>query len=200
MSMMPQLAPVTPPLGVNPNYCMAKQTTLVLKEKVWSLSGDSFSVTDEAGMAVCKCQGKTFSFSDRKEFADNQGRPLFDLRNKLMSIHKTFYAQAPNGDHLFEVKSKFSIGKSKMIATFNNASTNAPIELLVKGDWFDRSATITLNGMVIAQISRHFMNMREIFAGQQTYYVTIAPNVDLAMMAAICICLDEKENESSAAT
>jgi hypothetical protein len=25
--------------------------------------------------------------------------------------------------------------------------------------------------------------------------VTVAPNVDLAMMAAICVCLDERENE-----
>lgn len=28
------------------------------------------------------------------------------------------------------------------------------------------------------------------------YYVTVAPNVDLTMVAAICVCLDERENES----
>lgn len=47
----------------------------------------------------------------------------------------------------------------------------------------------------MAQISRKMFNMREIFGGQQTYYVTVAAGVDLAMMAAICVCLDEKENE-----
>jgi len=82
-----------------------------------------------------------------------------------------------------------------MIATFQNASNNAPIELLVKGDWMDRSATITMGNVVVAQISRSYFNMREIFGGQQSYYVTVAPNVDLALMAAICVCLDEKENE-----
>jgi uncharacterized protein YxjI len=82
-----------------------------------------------------------------------------------------------------------------MIATFQNASNNAPIELLVKGDWLDRSATITMGNMVVAQISRSYFNMREVFGGQQTYYVTVAPGVDLALMAAICVCLDEKENE-----
>lgn len=82
-----------------------------------------------------------------------------------------------------------------MIATFQNASNGAPIELLVKGDWLDRSATITIGNVVVAQISRSYFNMREIFGGQQTYYVTVAPNVDLALMAAICVCLDEKENE-----
>ncbi len=82
-----------------------------------------------------------------------------------------------------------------MIATFTNASTHAPVELVVKGDWLDRSATITMGGIVVATISRSFMNTRQIFGGQQTYYVTVAPGVDLSMMAAICVCLDEKENE-----
>lgn len=82
-----------------------------------------------------------------------------------------------------------------MIATFQNASNNAPIELLIKGDWLDRSATITMGNVVVAQISRSYFNMREVLGGQQTYYVTVAPRVDLALMAAICVCLDEKENE-----
>lgn len=55
-----------------------------------------------------------------------------------------------------------------MIATFINASNQAPIELLVKGDWLDRSATITMGGIVVAQISRSVFNMREMLGGQQT--------------------------------
>jgi hypothetical protein len=60
------------------------------------------------------------------------------------------------------------VGKAKMVATFTNASNNEPVELLVKGDWFDRSATITLDHVVVAQISRHFLNMRQLLGGQQT--------------------------------
>ena len=82
-----------------------------------------------------------------------------------------------------------------MIATFTNASTNQPVELLVKGDWLDRSATITMGNITVATISRNFANMGQIFGGQQTYYLTVAPGVDYCMMAAICVCLDEKENE-----
>lgn len=83
-----------------------------------------------------------------------------------------------------------------MLATFTNtASSNAAVELVVKGDWFDRSAEIKMGDVVVAQIARKMFNMREIFGGQQTYFVTVAPGVDLSMIAAICICLDEKENE-----
>jgi len=193
--MQAQLAPLNPALGVNPAYCVPKQTVLVMKEKVWSLSGDTFHIVDEHGHEVVQCRGQAFSLSDRKEFADSSGRPLFSLRTRHFSLHKSFYAEDASGRTLFEVKGKFSIGTSKMIATFTNASNNQPIELLIKGDWLDRSATITLGNSVVATIGRSYFNMREIFGGQQTYYVTVAPGVDLAMMAAICVCLDEKENE-----
>jgi hypothetical protein len=60
------------------------------------------------------------------------------------------------------------VGTSKMIATFQNASNNAPIELLIKGDWFDRSANITMGNVVVATISRSFVNMGQIFGDKQT--------------------------------
>ncbi|KAH7360943.1 tubby C-terminal-like domain-containing protein [Rhexocercosporidium sp. MPI-PUGE-AT-0058] len=189
------LAPISPPLGVNPAYCVNKQTTLVMKEKVWSLSGDTFHIVDESNHEVVQCRGQTLSLSDRKEFASSTGQPLFSLRTRLLSLHKSFYAEAPSGETIFEVKGKFSIGSSKMVATFVNASTKQNVELLIKGDWLDRSASITMGNIVVAQISRSYFNMREIFGGQQTYYVTVAPGVDLAMLAAICVCLDERENE-----
>jgi hypothetical protein len=54
-----------------------------------------------------------------------------------------------------------------MLAHFTNtASNNAPVELFIKGDWFDRKATISLAGVVVAQVSRNFLNVRELFGGQ----------------------------------
>lgn len=111
-----QLAPFNPPLGINPAYCTPKQTILAMKEKVWSLSGDTFHITDEAGHEILQCRGQTFSLSDRKEFADNAGRPLFSLRTKLLSIHKCFYAEAPDGQVLFEVRGKFSSELSPVLS------------------------------------------------------------------------------------
>jgi uncharacterized protein YxjI len=102
------LAPVHPALGVNATYCLPHETTLVMKEKVWSLSGDTFHITDQNGVEVVRCKGSTFTLTDRKEFEDSQGRPLFSLRNKLITIHKHFYAEAPDGKILFNVKNKFS--------------------------------------------------------------------------------------------
>lgn len=105
---IPGLAPISPPLGVNPSYCAQRQTTLKMKEKVWSIGGDTFHIVDQDNIEVVRCHGKALSFSDRKEFADAQGRPLFALRNKKLALHRTFYGEAPDGKVLFEVKSQWS--------------------------------------------------------------------------------------------
>jgi uncharacterized protein YxjI len=103
-----QLQPVNPPMGPNLGYCVNKTTILTMKEKVWSLSGDTFTITDEHDQVVVQCNGTTFSMSDRKEFLAPNGQPLFSLKNKIISIKKSFYAEGPGGGIVFEVKSKFS--------------------------------------------------------------------------------------------
>lgn len=69
----------------------------------------------------------------------------------------------------------------------------------MRGNWLDSSAEIILgedkNGPVVGRIDRKFFNTREFFGGQQTYAVTIAPGMDMALAVALCIALDEKNNE-----
>lgn len=55
-----------------------------------------------------------------------------------------------------------------MVANFTNAADGQPIELVCKGDWFDRKATIRLGDRVVAEIGRSFFNMREMFGNQQS--------------------------------
>lgn len=68
----------------------------------------------------------------------------------------------------------------------------------MKGDFFNTSAEIhgTAIATPVAVIDRKFLNTNELLFGQQTYAVTIAPNVDMALIAAMCICLDERRSES----
>lgn len=67
----------------------------------------------------------------------------------------------------------------------------------MKGDFFDTVADIKCErtGQTVATIDRKFFNSAQFF-GAQTYAVTVCPNVDLALIAAMCICLDERRNEN----
>lgn len=53
-------------------------------------------------------------------------------------------------------------------------------------------------GPVVGRISREYLNAREVISNKQTYFLTIAPGVDAALLAAVCVILDEMENEAKA--
>ncbi|KAF2769258.1 hypothetical protein EJ03DRAFT_351414 [Teratosphaeria nubilosa] len=195
--MAPHLVAFTPPLGpqpVNAHLYSPNPVTLQMKEKVFSLSGDDFTVKTVDGLEVCKCHGKVVSAHGKKKFTDMADNELFTLKNKMLAIQKSFHGDSPNG-HDFEVKGHFKLMGSRSTVTFKNAADGVEYELEVHGDWIDKSASITYGGRPVAHISRSIFNAREIFGDKQTYFVTVAPNVDLSLIAGICVCIDERENE-----
>jgi len=60
-----------------------------------------------------------------------QGNELFTLKNKMLSISKSFHGASPNG-HDFEIKGHFAIGKSKSSVHFKNAADGTEVELEVR--------------------------------------------------------------------
>jgi len=192
-------APPPPPqIGIFPQFIAQNYEQLVIKEKVFSLSGDSFTVKTVDGRDILQVKGDVLSLSGRKRVLDMQGAPLFDIRKQLIAFHATYFCENPNGERFFDVKSKFSIGTSKAVGTFTSTlGGGQQCELMMKGDFFDRKAEITdvASGQVVATIDRKFFNAAEIIAGQQTYVVTVSPGVDMALIIAMCIALDEKRNE-----
>ncbi|CAJ2510390.1 Uu.00g050930.m01.CDS01 [Anthostomella pinea] len=183
------------PIGIFKPYIARQAQTLRLKEKVWSLSGDSFDIRTAEKRPIFKVKGEMFSLSGRKHFMETNGTRLFTIRKQLIAWHETFYAEDPSGNQIFEVRSKFSIGAPKSLCTFISA-TGQPVSLLMKGELSKKGGNIVdeTTGQPVATIKRQLFNKGELF-GQQTYDVSIVPNVDMAVIAAMCICLDEMQND-----
>ncbi|KAI1196872.1 DUF567-domain-containing protein [Nemania serpens] len=192
---MAQLPPYPTRLGFFQPFMARQHETLALQEKAMSLSGDSFDIKMANGQPIFHVKGDSFSLSNRQHFCDMAGNELFAIRKKHLALHSTYYAEDPNGNVLFEVRSKFHIGGSKMICTFQDKT------LIVQGNFFDTTAEITdeATKQPIAVIDRKFFNAREFFTGQDAYAVTVAPNVDMALIAAMCICMDNKKEEAQGA-
>jgi hypothetical protein len=72
------------------------------------------------------------------------------------------------------VRGHFSFGGAKMTATFTNFD-GRPVELDVKGDFWDRKAEICWNSVPVARINRQFLNAGQLLFDQQTYFLTAAP-------------------------
>ncbi|PKX89951.1 LURP-one-related/scramblase family protein [Aspergillus novofumigatus IBT 16806] len=192
-----QLCPVPKPIAIFDQFIAQQTETLALKEKVLSLSGDSFDLKLANGQPIFQIKSKLMSFRGRKSVFDMAGNHLFDIVKEHLHIHTTFAAEDPNGNKLLEVKSSFSLVGSKTIATFTSPRTGSTETLIMKGNWLDTKIDIVneATGVVVARIDRKLWRAREVFFDQQTYAVMVAPGVDLSLIAALCVCFDEKNNE-----
>ncbi|KAH7119868.1 tubby C-terminal-like domain-containing protein [Dendryphion nanum] len=194
---MAALNPVPQPIGIFEQYIARQPETLVLKEKVISLSGDSFSIKLQNGTPLIQVEGKVMSISGRKTVRDMAGTHLFDIVKERLHLHATYAIKTPDNQKIMEVKSKFSFLGSKAYATFTSSNGKAE-KLLMSGNWFDTRAEIVdeaQGNLVVGAIDRKLLSGKDILFGQQTYALQVAPGVDMALMAALCICMDEKNNE-----
>jgi uncharacterized protein YxjI len=171
--MNPSITAFDIPLGpqpANPAFYSPTPTTLQMREKIMSLSGDDFTIANTSGAPVCKCKGKVFSVHGTKAFTDMQGNELFTLKKKIPAIQRSFKCESPQG-YSFEVKGHFHLGGSKSSVHFRNAADGQEVELAMKGDWIGRSASITMAGRPVAEVARKMFNAREIVGNKQTVSV-----------------------------
>jgi uncharacterized protein YxjI len=109
---MAALAPVPRPIALFPAFIASQPETLVLKEHVLSLSGDSFSIKLANGTPILSVEGKVMSISGRKKVSDMQGNHLFSIVKEHFHIHATYVVESAAGEKLVEVKSGFKCESS----------------------------------------------------------------------------------------
>ncbi|KAJ6113553.1 hypothetical protein N7523_006870 [Penicillium sp. IBT 18751x] len=190
------LDPVVEPIALFEQFVAAEPQTIVLREKVLSVTGDSFDIKLANGQTLLKVHGAWVSLSGRKKVEDAHGKHLFDIVKEHLHIHSTYAIEDTHRKKICEVKSNLRLVGSKATATFTDRNDKA-VTFTMKGGWFDRSADIVneKNGQTVARIDRKLLSGRDLVFGQQTYAVVVAPGVDAALIAALCICFDEKNNE-----
>ncbi|CAI7633133.1 unnamed protein product [Penicillium discolor] len=190
------LDPVAEPIAIFEQYIAKEPQTIVLKEKVLSVSGDSFDIKLANGEPFLKVQGAWVSLSGRKKVEDAHGKHLFDIVKELLHIRSTYAIEDTHRKKICEVKSSLTLIGSKATASFTDNNGKA-VTLKMKGGWFDHTADIVdeKSGQTVARIDRKLLSGRDLVFGQQTYAVVVAPGVDAALIAALCICFDEKNNE-----
>jgi len=71
------------------------------------------------------------------------------------------------------------------------------MQLRMKSGILDLKAEIkdAATGKLVASIHRQFLNTGQIGFGKKTYKVKIQPGTDMAIIVAMCICLDEMRKD-----
>jgi len=176
--------------------------TVKLREKVLSLTGNDFEITMPDGQPMFKIKGKALSLHRKKTMTDNQGNAILSISDKVLTLFRHFDIYAgPSIDSsqepVAQVQGHFSLLKTKMTVSFKNFVDGNTMELEVVGNFFDRSAEIKCNGFSVARIHRQFFNAGQILFDDQTFYLTVAPGVDIALITAVVVCLNEKQQDKN---
>lgn len=197
--LQPQPQPIW---AVEQRFCVPGEVTLRLKEKLFSFSGDDFSINDaNTNQPWFKMQGKAFSLREKKTLMDAYGTPVLNIKETFAAFESNYKVYAGNNSvqELFKVIAHITFGKAKMNTTIINRQNGQPLNLSLKGNIMTHEAVIYIGeakqgGIPIAKIHRPLTG-REWLSGQQEYWLTVAPNVDISMMVAMCVALDEMKKD-----
>lgn len=97
-------APVPSPIGIFPQFLAQQPETLLLQEKIFSLTGSDFLIKLANGTPILRVEAKGMSFSGRKKMFDLQGTHLFDIVKEKFHLHTTFAVEDTKGVKIMEVK------------------------------------------------------------------------------------------------
>lgn len=175
-------------------------TTLVMHKNLYADEPTDYKITDTQGATVVTLKAKDHSLRDKRKVVDAGGQELFVIQDKLMSLHTEMVAKR-DGIQLFKVIDESTANsdarmKVELSEYITKSGDKQTLELL--GDWFGDNAQLSFYdkdnkrpGQVIVRASRNSMEVKPGAYDDQTYFVTVAPGVDLAIMAGIAVCFDE---------
>mmetsp|Transcript_18545 Transcript_18545/g.38925 ORF Transcript_18545/g.38925 Transcript_18545/m.38925 type:complete len:198 (-) Transcript_18545:691-1284(-) len=188
-------AVVSPPVAVvgGGRWTSSGPVDLTMKEKVMSLSGDSFQVKDHAGNPVFKVKGSVLSLTDKKRVMDMQGNVVACLGASIFSIHRTQKVTTPDGRLLFSVKMKgiIQILSANMFVYLNDGDSVPDYE--IKGSWRAKEMSVTRlsTGDVVARITRKGFNVNNLVFDRDTYIIQVPTGGDIAFATMVAIATDE---------
>ena len=149
-----------------------------MREHLFSF-GDDFTVKDDAGRDVFFIDGKALSIGDKLIFSDMQGHELARIRERLLSIGKTYDITLADGStatihkHLFTlIRAAFTI------------DVPGPGDLEATGSFLDHDYTFQRGGRTAATVSKKWFSFRD------TYGIDIAPGENDVLILAAAVVID----------
>ncbi|ORX77816.1 hypothetical protein BCR32DRAFT_328767 [Anaeromyces robustus] len=197
----PLSSPKTSVVAVDERFVLNKPVTLLLKEKIFSLSGDDFTIKDTNDVSYFKCKGKAFNIKSKKNIYDINNKPLFNIQNKnIIALKKKMiiFSGENEANIIATICPKTAIFSKTSLVEFKNKLTGENEVLKMKYDLIGNSCGIfygeSENAPLICKIHRKF-DAKLILTSKDNYHVDIAPGVDISLMLALGICFDEIKND-----
>jgi uncharacterized protein YxjI len=150
----------------------------VMRQKIWSI-GDDFTIKDGDGRDVFYVDGKLLSLRNKLIFKDGQGNEVARIERKLIALVPTWEIYRDGRPYATVKKSLFSF----LHATFS-VDVPGPDDLEARGNLLDHEYTFTRGGQVVAEVSKKW------FSWTDSYGIDVAEGEDDALILACAVVID----------
>jgi uncharacterized protein YxjI len=155
----------------------------LIRERLFRLGEDS-NITDDQGRPVFHVDGKVLSLSNRLVVRNPQGKEVAQVHRKLAALRPT-YEVSVGGQEAAEIR-------KDLFTPFGDRFTiglPGPDELEVRGNLVDHEFTIRRGDQTVATIFKRWPTMPD------TYELDIAPGQDDVLILASVLALDLAEDQ-----
>jgi len=191
--------------GCEKYYKTESSTQLVLKEKFWSLSGDSCSVKDENGKVWFRIKGQALSLHGESTLLDANQKPIAVYRRKTLSLTCQAYLTVEKNDQKLVYatikrdsrwcRAAAAVFIHKPPVPLDRISTNGLVpDLFAEGDIVGKDYGLILKSygrdrtnLKVAQITKKY----KWFAANDTYYINAGAKTDVSLIVMIAFAIDE---------
>jgi len=197
------------PVSINGYFLKSESTVLKLREKNFSWSGDDCTVKDINDTLWFKISGRAMSMQQKRIMEDTEGRAICGFRKKMLSMSGE--AQITVDDQSGATLAIATIKRRGILALsgadiylhnppmhIDNVTTNGlPVAIHVDGNVIRKEYDFMMGNMndnpfKIARVVRKF----KLLNPQNTYFIEIGPNVDVAFMSMCTYAIDELFSEN----
>lgn len=179
------------------NFIATEVTEYKVKEKLFSLSGDSFSIKNAAtGEATFSVNGKFFSLSESKKLLDSEGNPLYKMTEKLLSLRdKMYITDLRTNEPVATIRRKNIVSLFKgTIQVWNGPTDDGEPWFEITGSIRRKNFTIhdKQNDCEAAVISKKLLSLTNLLTEGDVYVVRVNPGYDTSLMVFLAIAVDEQ--------
>ena len=189
-----------PIVAFDQRFAFPTPVTLLLKEKIFSFSGDDFKITDIYGNPYFLIKGKVWTMHQRKSFYDLYGAQIFNIKHEIFSLRGRYrFCIGESDNAVVKIDPLSKITNRHFQVTFvNKANGNNEILDLYCDLIGSRCAIFhgdANNGApCICKIYKEY-DAKHFFAGKDNYSIQIAPNVDASLMLGLGAVFDEIKHD-----
>jgi uncharacterized protein YxjI len=186
------------------------QTKIVVREKLFSWSGDSFTLLHEDGTIFgnnLQVKGKAFSMRDEMVIQNGTTKePVVVCRKKIQfGTTSEFKIYTTTPVYKEQVRSGQKYNKTQDLYTFGSVerkfcnsiqyvhmTRGSNYTIHRGGSWITRNRVVQRDGLTVAMIGSGF------FADglPDAYIIAINPGIDPCLMVALCVICDELDERS----